>query len=85
MSQVAKLFNTGSSQAVRLPRAYRFDTTEVFIRRDPETGDVNLSRKPATLEFFFAALDDTNASQIFRAPSLSYKSLSRDPFEGWKE
>ena len=32
MSQLAKLFTNGRSQAVRLPLAYRFDTKEVFIR-----------------------------------------------------
>ncbi len=34
MSQVAKLFINGRSQAVRLPVAYRFDAKEVFIRHD---------------------------------------------------
>ncbi len=29
----AKIFTTGRSQAVRLPKAYRFDTQEVFIER----------------------------------------------------
>ncbi|MEA2777723.1 MAG: antitoxin VapB, partial [Acetobacteraceae bacterium] len=33
MSQIAKIFTNGRSQAVRLPAAYRFDTTEVFVRR----------------------------------------------------
>ena len=57
MSQVAKLFTNGRSQAVRLPAAYRFDTKEVFIRQDPETGDVILSRRPETWDGFFAALN----------------------------
>ncbi|MDD5310032.1 MAG: AbrB/MazE/SpoVT family DNA-binding domain-containing protein [Deltaproteobacteria bacterium] len=30
----AKVFWTGRSQAVRLPREYRFEVTEVSIRRD---------------------------------------------------
>ena len=30
----AKLFTTGGSQAVRLPKAYRFEGTEVAIRRE---------------------------------------------------
>jgi virulence-associated protein VagC len=30
----AKVFWTGRSQAVRLPREFRFDTSEVSIRRD---------------------------------------------------
>ncbi len=29
----AKLFRTGKSQAVRLPKAYRFDGTKVFLKR----------------------------------------------------
>ncbi|MEQ5840703.1 AbrB/MazE/SpoVT family DNA-binding domain-containing protein [Paraburkholderia acidicola] len=56
MTQIAKLFTSGGSQAVRLPLAYRFDTKEVFIRQDPVTGDVILSRKPASWDGFFHAL-----------------------------
>lgn len=33
----AKVFNNGRSQAVRLPKAYRFDADEVYITR---VGDV---------------------------------------------
>jgi antitoxin VapB len=29
----AKLFTSGNSQAVRLPKEYRFEGTEVFIKR----------------------------------------------------
>lgn len=47
MGHIAKIFQTGRSQAVRLPASYRFDTKEVFIRRDEATGDVILSRRPA--------------------------------------
>ena len=32
-ADIAKIFTTGRSQAVRLPKAYRFDTAEVFIER----------------------------------------------------
>ena len=33
LTDTAKIFTTGRSQAVRLPKAYRFDTTEVFIEK----------------------------------------------------
>ncbi len=46
MQQGAKLFTNGRSQAVRLPAEFRFDSDEVFIRRDTETGDVITSSKP---------------------------------------
>ncbi len=53
MKNSAKLFMNGRSQAVRLPINYRFDCKEVYIRKDPETGDVVLSRKPGSWEDFF--------------------------------
>lgn len=65
MSQVAKLFTNGRSQAVRLPAAYRFDTKEVFIRQDSETGDVILSRKPANWDDFFVAIKSAEVPPIF--------------------
>jgi antitoxin VapB len=39
----AKLFKNGRSQAVRLPKEFRFEGTEVEVRRDDATGDVVLS------------------------------------------
>ena len=65
MSQTAKLFTNGRSQAVRLPAAFRFDTKEVFIRRDPATGDVILSRKPTTGDGFFTGLQATDVPRTF--------------------
>jgi antitoxin VapB len=57
MRQKAKVFNNGRSQAVRLPAEFRFPTREVYIRRDPNSGDVILSRKPPDWKAIFAALD----------------------------
>ena len=48
---------TGRSQAVRIPFEYRFPTAEVYIRRDPRTGDVILSQSPGSWDQIFAALD----------------------------
>lgn len=31
--EVAKVFETGRSQAVRLPKRFRFDSSEVYIQR----------------------------------------------------
>jgi antitoxin VapB len=90
MSQVAKLFTNGRSQAVRLPAAYRFDTKEVYIHQDPETGDVILSRKPATWDDFFSALKETNTPTDFldeneRNQGIQQETQDRDPFDGWSE
>lgn len=86
MSQTAKLFTNGRSQAVRLPVAYRFDTKEVFIRQDAETGDVILSRKPATWDDFFVALKDADVPTDFLSEQeRNQGSQDRDPFEGHGE
>ena len=53
MPRTAKLFRNGRSQALRLPAEYRFEGSEVYIRRDPETGDVILSRRPESWQDFF--------------------------------
>ena len=51
MTQTAKLFTTGRSQAVRLPKEFRFDTDEVFIRKQGD--DLLISaREPGWDEFF---------------------------------
>ena len=52
-AETAKLFRNGRSQAVRLPVEYRFEGSEVYVRRDPATGDVILSRRPDSWEDFF--------------------------------
>jgi antitoxin VapB len=46
ISRTAKLFANGGSQAVRLPADCRFDGSQVYVRRDPVTGDVVLSSRP---------------------------------------
>lgn len=38
---------------MRLPSEFRFEGTEVFIRRDPATGDVILSQRPESWDSFF--------------------------------
>ena len=86
MSQTAKLFTNGRSQAVRLPAAYRFEGTEVFIRRDSETGDVILSSKPVNWTDFFSALQSVDVPEDFLdEKERNQGTQDRDPFEEWTE
>ena len=80
MRQTAKIFATGRSQAVRLPLEFRFDVAEVFIRHDPATGDVVLSRKPVDWQ----GLLDVVAQNKDEDFSLERRQTHtrRDPFEG---
>jgi len=65
MTRTAKLFLNGRSQAVRLPSEYRFEGSEVFVRRDPATGDVILSRRPESWRDFFAFLKTADVPEDF--------------------
>jgi antitoxin VapB len=86
MSQIAKLFVNGRSQAVRLPAAYRFQTKEVFVRQDSETGDVILSRKPESWDEFFAALKGAEVPADFLdEKERSQGAQDSDPFADWHE
>ena len=67
MSHVAKLFKNGRSQAVRLPAEFRFAEAEVYIRRDPASGDVVLSRRPGNWEEFFQLVERLDVPQDFMA------------------
>ena len=49
--ETAKIFQNGRSQAVRLPKEFRFKGKEVFIHR--EGSKVILSEKPNSWDDFF--------------------------------
>jgi len=61
----AKLFMNGRSQAVRLPINFRFDCDEVYIRKDPETGDLIISRKPGSWGDFFELMETIDVPDDF--------------------
>ena len=50
----AKIFKTGRSQAVRLPRRYRFAGSEVAIRKDGDRVILSPISKKSALESFLA-------------------------------
>jgi antitoxin VapB len=58
MSATAKIFSTGNSQAVRLPKAFRVNATEMWISKNTVTGEITLKPKPTqdSLNAFFALL-----------------------------
>jgi len=80
MSQMAAVFRSGGSQAVRLPAAFRFSTDRVYIRRD-RSGDVVLSTNPGTWDGFIDALAGLDVPTDFLA-SESRQATERDLFGG---
>ena len=50
----AKIFKTGRSQAVRLPKRYRFSGSEVAIRKESDCVILSPVSKKSALEAFLA-------------------------------
>ncbi len=80
MRHTAKLFMNGRSQAVRLPVVFRFDCKEVFIRKDPVTGDIILSRKPGSWDDFFKLMETIEVPEDFMADRDNELPPDRDLF-----
>jgi antitoxin VapB len=80
MPRTAKLFRNGRSQAVRLPAEYRFEGAEVYVRRDPKTGDVILSRRPESWKDFFELMKTVEVPEDFLADRQDKPPQKRDLF-----
>jgi antitoxin VapB len=67
MPRTAKLFRNGRSQAVRLPADFRFQGSQVYVRRDPASGDIILSRRPESWQDFFELMKSIEVPDDFLA------------------
>jgi antitoxin VapB len=66
--QTARIFNNGNSQAVRLPKEFRFDEDEVIIKK---IGDmVILLPKKYKAETLLAMLEEIGSLEIEREQSM---------------
>lgn len=85
MVATAKIFTTGNSQAVRLPKAFRVDVSEMWITRNEGTGEITLKPKPApdAMAAFLAELHSMPTTDEFLVPRDDAPRPS--PFEGWSE
>ncbi len=72
--QTAKIFMNGRSQAVRLPKEYRFDSDEVYITKRGQ--NIIISEKKPTWDEFF---DSTPAfDESFLKDRLDAQPQERD-------
>ena len=83
MPTTAKVFTTGNSQAVRLPKAFRLDTTEVWIYRNAVTGVITLRPKDVdqrkrNIDELFRLIAENPSFDDFVPPRTM--GQSRDPF-----
>ncbi len=70
MIATAKVFTTGNSQAIRLPKAFRVNTPEVWISKTGNAGAMTIQPKPTQddLDSFLAELRALPASDEFLLP-----------------
>ena len=74
MPTSAKVFTSGNSQAIRLPKAYRVSTREVWISKNDITGEITLKPKESedqrqrNLAALFQLIADNPPSEDFIPP-----------------
>lgn len=74
----AKVLSTEQGQLIQLPAEIRFDSEEVYVRRDAKSGDLILSRRPTKWNELFDALDKAGIPDDFLGDSDRYP-----PQAGW--
>lgn len=59
MEITTRVFTSGNSQAIRIPKQFRLDVDEVVIAQDEKTGNLIISKKPRKGDWarFFALRD----------------------------
>jgi len=81
--RTARLLTNGHSQAVRLPKEFRFDGNEVAIRRDEVTGDVVLGNakrgQSKTFKEWFDLFDSLDFPEDFLQREV-HLPIERDLF-----
>ena len=85
--KTATLFMNGRSQAVQLPAEFRFDGKQVYVSRDPRTGNVILSAKPPTSLWrdFMALRDQSGGAPEGYLADRTQNVETRDTFADWSE
>ena len=83
-----KVFTTGNSQAVRLPKAFRVNTREMWITKNDVTGEIVLRPKDddqrrRNLETLFKMIADDPFTEDF-IPKRPITE-SRNPLAEWAE
>ena len=91
MLSTAKVFTTGNSQAIRLPKAFRVNVQEMWIAKNEVTGEITLKPKQnegqrlRDLEELFKMIADNPLPDDFLSEATRCNEPSRNPFADWAE
>jgi antitoxin VapB len=83
----AKVFTNGNSQAIRLPKAYRVDVSEMWISKNEVTGEIILKPKDdderlRKLNLLFKMIEEDPLNEDFLPPRDD--AWAPDPFANWE-
>ncbi|MEO6319090.1 MAG: hypothetical protein ABIO73_00385 [Polaromonas sp.] len=91
MPATAKVFSTGNSQAVRLPKAFRVNVAEMWITKNDVTGEITLKPKESeeqrrrNLEKLFKMIADDPLPDDFLSETTRRNEPARNPFSEWSD
>lgn len=89
MIATAKVFSTGNSQAVRLPKAFRVNVQEMWIARNEVTGEITLKPKDTEelrqqrLDALMAVIAENPLPDSFLSDASRQNDPPKNPFEEW--
>ena len=87
MIATAKVFTTGNSQAIRLPKAFRLDVPEVWITKDEQSGVITIKpknddRRKRNLNELFRMIREEPFTEDFIPPRD--EECRPNPFAEWE-
>ena len=87
MTATAKIFTTGNSQAVRLPKAFRVQGSEVWISKDAISGVITLrpkdeDQRKKNLDELFRLIREEPFTEDFIPPRDD--EVRPNPFADWE-
>jgi len=91
MLATAKVFMTGNSQAIRLPKPFRVNVSEVWITKNDATGEItlkpkeNAEQRKHNLEKLFKMIADAPLPDDFLSEATRRNEPARNPFAEWPE
>ncbi len=90
MTATAKVFSTGSSQAVRLPKAFRVDVSEMWISKNEVTGEITLKPKDdagreARIAALLKTIEDNPVPDDFLSNDRRQNNPPSNPFSEWED
>lgn len=82
MIATAKVFSTGNSQAVRLPKAFRVNVGEMWITKNEATGEITLRpvASESSIDRLFRLIEAAPLPAGFLSNASRRNDVPRDPF-----